>query len=181
MEAERYLLVDGQRLAVYPKKLFKARSIMLLCKCRHSKKLLPRKLRGTQEIIKSASGSPQWLCDVGGIFTWVTSMVGVSTLQREQRLMAFSNLIAAIMLAEKGKQLTQKKQTRGLYRRKVLFTPGAEVIQSKAALTFVACFDDFKDGFVGNDGMVYNGKSKRQSLPKKFGQEVFFRKVEVFK
>ena len=179
MEAERYILVDGLRLGVYPKTLFKARSIMSLCK--HVKERIPRKLKGTQKLIATASGSPQWLCDVGAIFAWATSMVGVSLRQRDHRLMGFSNLIAAIIQAEKSKLLIQRKLTRGIYRRKVFFTPGAEVIQSKAALTFVACFDDLKDGFVGNDGMVNNGKTKRQSLPKKFGQEVFFRKVEVFK
>ena len=60
-------------------------------------------------------------------------------------------------------------------------TPGADIIISKAALTFRPCFDDIIEGRVGNNGLVCNGANKRPSQPKTFGQLTFFTGVEIFK
>ena len=57
----------------------------------------------------------------------------------------------------------------------------SEVIISKAALAFRSCYDEFKEGRVRSDGLVSNGPRKKPSLPKTFGQVVYFRNLEIFK
>ena len=59
--------------------------------------------------------------------------------------------------------------------------PGAEVIVSKAALSFKCCFDDAADGRVRSDGFVSNGRNKRPSLPKSLGQMTHFKGLNIFK
>ena len=59
--------------------------------------------------------------------------------------------------------------------------PGAEVIVSKAALSFKSCFDDAADGRVRSDGFVSNGRNKRPSLPKSLGQMTHFKGLNIFK
>ena len=57
----------------------------------------------------------------------------------------------------------------------------SEVFICKASLTFKACFDDFKEQRVENDGLVNNEGNKRRSIPKSFGEIVYFQNVEIFK
>ena len=56
----------------------------------------------------------------------------------------------------------------------------SKVVVSKTDLEMRSCFDDY-EGRVGSIGMVSNGPHKRLSLPKTFGQLVYFKNLEIFK
>ena len=61
---------------------------------------------------------------------------------------------------------------------KLLATPGAEIIVSKAALSFKALFSDIEHG-LRERNLVVRGK-KTRAIPKQYGQISKFKNVKIF-
>ena len=65
-----------------------------------------------------------------------------------------------------------------VFQKKLLSTPGAEVIISKAALAFKCLFSD--SARIGSQGELIVSGKKSRAVPKEFGKVTGFKNVEIF-